>query len=61
MEYTLDEIYFLKSAFNAIQIKASDAHLVSKLMDKLDQEFIRAQMEQEQQSKKEAAQPVKSK
>jgi hypothetical protein len=39
----LTEVYLLKTAVESINIKATDAPVVAKMLDKLDREFNRLQ------------------
>lgn len=43
MKFEIAEVFFLKEAMTTVTIKASDAPTVSKLIDKLDKEFLRLQ------------------
>ena len=43
MKVDIDEVFFLKNAVSSVQIKASDAPVVAKILDKLDKEFVRLQ------------------
>jgi len=47
MKLDIDEVVFVKTAFDHVTIKASDAPSVAKIMDKLDREFVRLQKLQE--------------
>lgn len=43
MKLELNEVYLLKTALEAATIKASDAPIVAKTIEKLDKEFTRLQ------------------
>jgi histidyl-tRNA synthetase len=43
MKLDITEIHFLKSALEAINIKAADAPTVARTIEKLDKEFVRLQ------------------
>lgn len=43
MKLDLTEVYFLSQVTKSANIKATDAHVVSDLMVKLDKEFVRLQ------------------
>lgn len=43
MKVELHEIHFLKESMKSIQIKASDAPSVGRLIEKMDKEFLRLQ------------------
>lgn len=43
MKLDLTEVYFLSQVTKSANIKATDAHVVSGLMSKLDKEFTRLQ------------------
>ena len=47
MKLEIEEVAFVKSAFDNVTIKASDAPGVAKIIDKLDREFVRLQKLQE--------------
>ena len=47
MKLDIDEVAFVKTAFDHVTIKASDAPNVAKIIDKLDREFVRLQKLQE--------------
>jgi|TARA_Y100000015_G_scaffold36174_1_gene37249 hypothetical protein len=51
MKLEIDEVFFIKNAVDACQIKATDAPSVAKVIDKLDREFLRLQKLQEAKSK----------
>ena len=51
MKLEIDEVFFIKNAVVACQIKATDAPSVAKVIDKLDREFLRLQKLQEAKSK----------
>jgi len=51
MKLEIEELAFVKSAFDNVTIKASDAPGVAKIIDKLDREFIRLQKLQEAKAK----------
>lgn len=44
---TIEEVFFVKSAVEATQIKAVDAGKVAKIILKLDQRFLQLQQEQQ--------------
>tara|TARA_R100001510_G_scaffold15121_1_gene12531 strand:- start:25646 stop:25825 length:180 start_codon:yes stop_codon:yes gene_type:complete len=41
MKLDITEVYFVKQSIQQVNIKASDAPLVSALMDKIDKEYNR--------------------
>jgi histidyl-tRNA synthetase len=43
MKVDINEVFFLKEAMKSVNIKASDAPTVSRLVDKIDKEFMRLQ------------------
>jgi len=43
MKLEINEVFFLKNALESVNIKASDAPVVAKTMEKLDKEFVRLQ------------------
>lgn len=43
MKLELPEVYLLKTAVESINIKATDAPIVAKVLEKLDREFNRLQ------------------
>lgn len=43
MKVEITEVFFLKEIMKSVSIKASDAPTVSKLIEKLDKEFVRLQ------------------
>jgi|TARA_Y100000114_G_C11721836_1_gene308918 hypothetical protein len=43
MKVDIQEVFFIKEAMKSVSIKASDAPGVSKLIEKLDKEFVRLQ------------------
>jgi hypothetical protein len=43
MKLEINEVYFLHEVAKSASIKASDAHTVVKLLDKLEKEFGRLQ------------------
>ena len=47
MKLEIDEVVFVKTAFDHVTIKASDAPQVAKIMEKIDREFVRLQKLQE--------------
>lgn len=47
MKVEISEVFFLKEIMKSVSIKASDAPTVSKLIEKLDKEFVRLQKLQE--------------
>ena len=51
MKLEIEELAFVKSAFDNVTIKASDAPGVAKIIDKLDREFVRLQKLQEAKAK----------
>lgn len=51
MKLDIDEVAFVKTAFDHVTIKASDAPAVAKIIDKLDREFVRLQKLQEAKAK----------
>jgi len=52
MKLDITEVYFLGEVVKTANIKASDAHVVSELMHKLDKEFSRLQKLQEKDQPK---------
>ena len=47
MKVEISEVFFLKEVMKSVSIKATDAPTVSKLIEKLDKEFVRLQKLQE--------------
>ena len=43
MKLEINEVFFIKNALDSVSIKASDAPVVAKTMEKLDREFNRLQ------------------
>ena len=43
MKVEISEVFFLKEIMKSVSIKATDAPTVSKLIEKLDKEFVRLQ------------------
>ena len=43
MKLEINEVFFLKNALESVNIKASDAPVVAKTIEKLDKEFSRLQ------------------
>ena len=43
MKVEIAEVFFIKEAMKTVSIKATDAPMVGKLMEKLDKEFDRLQ------------------
>tara|TARA_B100001939_G_C16870566_1_gene586193 strand:+ start:693 stop:872 length:180 start_codon:yes stop_codon:yes gene_type:complete len=43
MKLEINEVFFLKNALESVNIKASDAPVVAKTIEKLDKEFVRLQ------------------
>lgn len=43
MKLEINEVYFIKNALESVNIKAVDAPVVAKTMEKLDKEFVRLQ------------------
>ena len=43
MKLEINEVFFIKNALESVSIKASDAPVVAKTMEKLDKEFVRLQ------------------
>ncbi len=41
MKLELTEVFFIKQAIEQVTIKSTDAHVVSKVMEKVDREFSR--------------------
>jgi len=52
MKLDITEVYFLSEVAKTANIKASDAKIISSLMDKLDKEFSRLQKLQEKEELK---------
>lgn len=44
----ITEVYFLSEAVKTVSVKASDAHTVVALLDKLENEFSKLQAKQEE-------------
>jgi histidyl-tRNA synthetase len=55
MKFEINEVFFLKNAAEATNIKASDAHTVSALLTKLDKEFMRLQKLEEKKQQQQVA------
>jgi len=53
MKFEIQEVYFVKQAIEQVSVKASDAPFVTRVIEKLDKEFVRLQkiQEKEQPSK----------
>lgn len=43
MKLEINEVFFLKNALESVNIKATDAPVVAKTIEKLDKEFVRLQ------------------
>ncbi len=43
MKLEINEVFFIKNALESVSIKASDAPVVAKTLEKLDREFNRLQ------------------
>ena len=50
MKLEINEVFFIKSALESVNIKASDAPVVAKTMEKLDKEFVRLQKLEEKKN-----------
>jgi hypothetical protein len=59
MKLEIKEVYFLKQAIEQVTIKASDASVVAKTIDKLDREFSRLQKLEEKKQTDPITQVVK--
>jgi len=59
MKLEIKEVYFLKQAIEQVTIKASDAGVVAKTIDKLDREFSRLQKLEEKKQAGPITQVVK--
>lgn len=52
MKVDIQEVFFIKEAMKTVSIKASDAPTISKLIEKLDREFVRLQKIEESKEAK---------
>ena len=43
MKLEINEVYFLKKAVEQVSVKATDAPFVTKVLEKMDKEFVRLQ------------------
>jgi len=53
MKFEIQEVYFVKQAIEQVSVKASDAPFVTRVIEKLDKEFVRLQkLEEKKQPSK---------
>ncbi len=43
MKLEIQEVYFVKQAIQQVSVKATDAPFVTRVLEKLDKEFVRLQ------------------